>query len=209
MVKVWGIEDIHLDEDLAEMAKRFRSAQEVMEDLGIDEKADDLGIDERAEADDVPLMDNLPLIDDFDEPGPAVDVPPEEQQGLGGDRIVIDDFLLQFDAIDDSMLGGDERHPQPGGGDEDPLIEVCDDCGPAANTRSKNKCASCCCLPHHSFSTHMRKSQLGEMPMIACQLEAQQVFKLFSNVQVQETTNSVKENTIEGILWAVGHNIVL
>ena len=212
VVKVWGIEDIHLDEDLAEMAKRFRSAQEVMEDLGIDEGADDLGIDERAEADDVPLMDNLPLIDDLDEPGPAGDVPPnggEEQQGLGGDRIVIDDFLLQVDAVDDSMLGGDEPHPQPGGRDEDPLIEVCDDSGPAANTRSKDKCASCCCLPHHSFSTHMRKSQLGEMPMIACQLEAQQVFKLFSNVQVQETTNSVKENTIEGILWAVGHNIVL
>ena len=108
--------------------------------------------------DDLPLSDDLPLIDDLDEPGPAGVLPPnggEEQQGPGGDRFVIDDFLLQVEAVDDSQLGGDERNPQPGGGDEDPLIEVCDDSGHAANTRSKNKCASCFCLPHHSFLTHM------------------------------------------------------
>ena len=41
VVKLWGIEDIHLDEDLAELTKRFQLAQEVVnaQEVGADAEA--------------------------------------------------------------------------------------------------------------------------------------------------------------------------
>ena len=56
----------------------------------------------------------------------------------------------------------------------------------------------------------MRKCQLGDVSVAACQLETQQVLKVFSSMQYEEeTSKDAQEDTIEGILMIVGEDIII
>ena len=185
VVKVWGIEDIHLDEDLAEVARRFKAAQEVLEEQDDDNRVEvnDSTADHQSEG-------------------------MQQQQDIIGDRFIADDMFFQVDEEDDVQPGGGVPHPQPGGDGRDPPVDGYDD-GPAVNTRSRKRCSQCCCPSHHSLSAHMRQCQLGEAPEVACQVEEPGMLKLFSSEQVMENVEQVNGDTIEGILWAVGQDIVM
>ena len=229
VVKLWGIEDTHLNEDLAEMGRRFQAALKVMEDIESEDRDD---------YDEVPLVTGDVPLGGADGPGIVDELGPEddeeEQQGAGageaaagtgdGDTGVVDEPGLEdyeqqqvpgaggvdtgdlLPRVDDGQLGGSEPRQQPGAEGDGPPVGS--DGGPAANTRSK-RCAKCCCLSHHSYSLHMRKCQIGEVPVIACQLDVNQVLDLFSSVEYQDSAKGVKVNTIEGVLMAVGEDISL
>ena len=186
VVKLWSVEDLHLDEDMAELTRRFKAAQEVMERNipGGEQQHCDPGQDDQA---------------DDDQHG---GVEEDQHEGVMVDDIVTNDMLLQVgdDAIPGEegdlveQPGGDVPNPQPGG-----------EGGPASNTRSRKNCVKCCCIAHHSLALHLRTCQIGEVPVLACQLECQTVSKLFCNQQSSNTSKQL--NSIEGVLWAVGKDL--
>ena len=50
---------------------------------------------------------------------------------------------------------------------------------------------------------------MGEVPPVTCQLEDTSMFKLYADLQEEGTSDGVGEDTLEGILWAVGHDILM
>ena len=75
-----------------------------------------------------------------------------------------EDNLLHVETEQVAEEGG--VHPQQQGGDGDTQSQQGRDDGPlAASTRSKQKCAKCCCLSHHNFSLHIRSSVPEPLPL--------------------------------------------
>ena len=54
----------------------------------------------------------------------------------------------------------------------------------------------------------MRQCQLGEVPELVCMLKEASVLNLFSTEQAMEDIKTMKGDTIEEVLWAVGQDIV-
>ena len=217
VVKLWGIEDMHLAEDLAELGRKFKAAQEVMNEQ-IHADYDSAAPEVTGEEDDMRLL--LPDEEQLDCPeNRAGDRAGDNQSNGGvvsgenvGENFVHDDDLL-FQLEDETRPSGEDGLAQhqgggdpdlrPGGDDQDPL-DV-----PATNTRSRKKCAKCCCLAHHSLSAHLQKRQLGEVPPSTCQLEDYNIFELFTNLQGDKITKESDEDNLEGILWAAGSDIIM
>ena len=230
VVKLWGVEDMHLDEDLAELSRKFKAAKEVIE---AQEQTAGVG---RAEGNHNPgeyqavdqaggqQDDETGQAEDSQAPGTDQDeggcqagsggrVSREQELGIVDNSLQYDELLFQ---VEDEVVpeegdgpfqqpGGDDPYLQPGGDGQDPQQgEV----GPAANTRSKKMCVKCCCFAHHNLSPHLRNCQLGEVPPVLCQLEDNNVLQLFANLQGDQTKQEeLERDTLEGILWAVGHDI--
>ena len=196
VVKVWGIEDIHLGEDLAEVAKRFQEAQNNLEEGEIDAAGSDAVLTQaegsgEAESDDNEQSESTQQLEDNDV-----------------DRVGADDLLFQAEEDPNVQVEGDEPHrTHPGAEGGNSQVDVHGG-GPAANTRSRKMCVKCCCQAHHSLSTHMRQCQLGEVPELVCMLKEASVLNLFSTEQAVEDIKTMKGDTIEEVLWAVGHDIV-
>ena len=191
VVKLWSIEDMSLCDDLAELSKRFQEAKKVIDaQVGQGEQNPVVG-DQGQHQDDVQGGAELGHVDQSD----------------GRNDLVHDnDSLLQLgeetERADDHI-----DIQQPGGSNQEPQLAP-QDGGPARNTRSR--CSTCCCTAHHSMSAHLRQSQFGKEPSLACDVGCHRVVDLFSDMQeVEDDNKNTRVDTIDGILEAVGIDIKL
>ena len=121
------------------------------------------------------------------------------------DKITNNEHVLQVEAdsgdeegdtLELQQLGGEvDSHPQPGG----------DDGPPAANTRSKQSCSTCCCGPHHNFSLHATVLQPQTMPM-AMQLSMHPMLvSYYEEFTVNwEQAKSMAGHSVENMIMSVG-----
>ena len=186
VVKLWSIEDMSLCDDLAELTKKFKEAQKVVDAQGVQGEQDPVGADQ----------------EDLTDAGQG-EAEADDQINGRGSPVLDNDILLQPNEV--RVEGAEQTREQVGDG-QGPQLAAQDD-GPARYTRSR--CGTCCCSAHHAMSAHLRQSQLGEEPLLVCDVGNHSIVDLFTNKQVVVINKNSKVDTIDGILEAVGQNIEL
>ena len=149
MVKLWDIDDLHLDEDLAELQRKFGPIPGVAvadHDEGSHDMTDDQGAASLVQINDILLQVAVPVVADV-------------QLGEGGDQAQ-GDVQLEEDDHPQGDIQLEEGADQTQGGAA-AALQLADLRVPSV---SRADCRVCCCKPHHLYSLHYGGSQYVTLP---------------------------------------------
>ena len=187
-MKIWSIEDNHISEDLAELHKRFSEASN--KEATVQNEEGDFANDESE--------------DGFEDATEVLDV----ENGIGNNVSETDEelhHLFDINGDDQLQVETDGSHPQQQGGDASIPQLGGDESPPAANTRSKYRCSTCCCRSHHKLAMHTKAKELKPIAMAVDLALPSTLYMEKWGVEKQ----AIQKDTLDDMIMSIGGKLKL